>query len=166
MYFQIEKFAVNYNERPGTLVADAPVFTWAARHSADGQYQSAYSLAVSRNGEAVWETGLVETASQRAVYAGPGLESGLYEVTLTIRDKDGAESGQAKTTFRFEGKREWVGKWITTADGVNTDGAKYFHKGITLSEKPAEAMLFASGIGYQYITINGATTWSLTGELK
>ena len=39
MYFQIEKFAVNYNERPGTLVADAPVFTWAARHSKDDQYQ-------------------------------------------------------------------------------------------------------------------------------
>ena len=155
MYFQIEKFAVNYNERPGTLVADAPVFTWAARHSADDQHQSAYSLTVSRKGEAVWETGLVEASSQRAVYRGPALESGLYDVTLTIRDRDGVESGEAKTTFRFEGQREWVGKWITTADGINTDGAKYFFKGITLSEKPVEALLFASGIGYQYVTING-----------
>ena len=112
MYFQIENLTVNYNKNPGTLVADAPVFTWAARHSEDGQHQSAYSLAVSRGGETVWATDWVERTAQRAVYDGPALESGLYDVSLSIRDAKGRESGAAVTNFRFEGQRDWVGKWI------------------------------------------------------
>ncbi|MBR5867810.1 MAG: hypothetical protein IKZ21_00070, partial [Clostridia bacterium] len=118
MYFQIENLMVNYNKNPGTLVADAPVFTWAARHSEDDQHQSAYSLTVSRGGELICETGWVDCVTQRAVYAGPDLESGLYDVSLTIRDAKGRESGAAVTNFRFEGQREWVGKWIVTADGI------------------------------------------------
>lgn len=156
MFFSIESLAINYNTKAGTLVSDVPVFTWSARHEKDGQYQSAYHLTVSRGGEAVWDTGWVESRRQRAEYYGPALFSGLYDVSLIIRDADGIESTPKVSAFRFEGNRHWLGKWITTADGVNTDAAKYFHKGFSLSEIPVEATLYASGIGYQYITINGA----------
>ena len=156
MFFCIDHIAVDYDKRPVILTdSAAPVFTWAARHSDNGACQSAYSVTVSCAGKTVWESGEVKTNAQRAVYAGEALVSGeYYTVTVVIKDQNGVESKPASAKFRYLAEREWSAKWITTTTEREM-AAKYFYRSFELDEMPVRATLYASGIGYQYITVNG-----------
>ena len=156
MFFEIEHIAIDYDRRALSLTSNpTPVFTWAARHSENGAYQSAYSVTVQNREKTVWESGEVKTGKQRATYAGEPLQSGeCYTVTVTIKDADGNESAAKNADFRYLGERAWTAKWITTREEGGT-GAKYFYRGFALTDLPVKATLYASGMGYQYLSVNG-----------
>lgn len=156
MFFQIEHIAIDYDRRTLSLTDNStPTFTWAARHGRDGERQSAYTLTVSHNGDTIWSSGEVKSAAQRATYAGPALCSGeVYTVTLVIKDSRGEESAPKSADFRYLGERAFTARWITAAEERNLC-AKHFYKDFELNALPVRATLYASGIGYQHLTVNG-----------
>ena len=156
MYFQIEHIAIDYDRRPLSLTDNAaPVFTWAARHTEQGEHQSAYRLTVACGAQVMYDSGEIRTAVQRAFYNGEPLMSGeIYTAILVIKDSRGRASEPCTARFRYLAKREWCAKWITTAEERELS-AKYFFKGFSLDALPMRATLYASGIGYQYLTVNG-----------
>lgn len=155
MFFQIEHIAIDYDRRPLSLTGnDTPVFTWAVRHPEPGACQSAYALTVTCGDRTVY-TANAETDVQRAVYSGEPLVSGeIYTVNLTVKDNRGYECASKSAKFRYLAKRDWTASWITTAEERDFH-AKYFYKGFELESMPVRATLYASGIGYQYLTVNG-----------
>ncbi len=156
MLFKIEHIAIDYDRRQLSLTDNThPVFSWAVRHAEGGEYQSAFSLTVSNGKQTVFESGEIKTNVQRAVYSGAPLVSGeIYTVSLTVKDSKGRESAPKSAQFRYLAKREWTAKWITAAEERRLN-AKHFYKGFTLDTLPVRATLYASGIGYQYLTVNG-----------
>jgi len=156
MLFQIEHIAIDHDKRALVLTNhNTPLFTWAVRHQKADQAQSAYRVRVTCKDELVWDSGEVKTAAQRAVYGGKPLASGeFYTVSVAVKDKEGNESPAKRADFRYLGEREFAAKWITAAEERNLC-AKHFYKGFVLEAMPVRATLYASGIGYQYITVNG-----------
>ena len=71
----------------------APVFCWSAVHDQNGQRQSVYQIAVKNEYEILWDSGEVQSALQKAIYAGKPLKSeASYTVSLQITDLDGNKS--------------------------------------------------------------------------
>lgn len=156
MFFQVESISIDYDKRPIVLTdSQKPIFTWVAKHSEDGAYQSVYELTVTDGKGVVWQSGEVNTKDQRAVYGGDALVSGeFYTVTVVLKDHNGNASAPASAVFRYLGDKKWSAEWITTQEKRDL-AAKYFYRGFELDEMPVRATLYASGIGYQYVTVNG-----------
>ena len=65
----------------------APLFTWGAFSSEKGAFQKSYRLTVTSSGEELWDSGVVESEKQSAVYDGKELKSGaLHEWTLSLTE--------------------------------------------------------------------------------
>ena len=156
MFFCIDRIAIDYDRRPLVLIDNqTPIFSWAARHSEDGAYQTACRVVVNQNTATLWDSGWVCTRQQQLTYAGAPLPSDvILEVQVTLRDHAGRESASAKASFRYQEVRQWQAKWITTAKKPDRQ-AKYFCKPFSLDALPVSATLYACGIGYQYVTLNG-----------
>ena len=86
MFFQIDHIAVDYDRRSLSLTEnEAPMFTWAVKHTESGEKQSAYHITVTAGDIVVFDSGEVQTNIQRAAYGGQALISGeIYTVTLTV----------------------------------------------------------------------------------
>ena len=156
MYLNVNQIAVDYDVR-GIILTDSerPVFSWSVYSDCKGGCQSSYCLSVSDKNTKVWESGEICTKEQRAVYGGVALVSGeYYTVSVTVKDNRGVISEPKEAVFRYLAPRDWTAKWITPATESEW-GAKYFFHGFETAEKPVRATLYASGIGYQYITVNG-----------
>ena len=116
MFFRPIHLAVDMDSRESTLTErKQPVFSWAAEHSEDGRWQTAYQIVV-RNGQTIkWDSGWVEEERQSAVYQGLPLESGEKLIwTLLLRDNDGMESSLAEHSFLTALTEPWKAGWITT----------------------------------------------------
>ena len=156
MYLNIERISVDHDARALVLTdSERPIFSWAAQSDGEGGCQTSYHVTVSNRNGAVWESGETDTKKQSTVYGGPPLESGeIYMLTVTITDNRGVKSKPQSARFCYLSPRTWRAKHITVREESN-EAAKYFFRGFTLNEKPLRATLYASGIGYQYITVNG-----------
>ncbi len=156
MYINVEKIFVDYDSRKLVLVDSRnPIFSWSVQSDGDGGYQNSYFVAVNDINGTVWESGEIHTKNQSTVYDGVPLKPGEnYTVTVTITDNRGVKSQPKSAHFCYLDKRKWVAKHIGAKE-VSDDTAQYFYRGFRLEEKPLRAILYASGIGYQYVTVNG-----------
>ena len=156
MYTDIEKIFVDYDSRELVLVdSHKPVFSWSLRSDGDGGYQSSYFITVNDRNGTVWESGEIYTKKQSATYDGATLLSGeRYTVKLTATDNRGVKSQPKSVDFCYLSPRKWIAKHITAKDERDDAAQSFFHSFI-LDEKPLRATLYASGIGYQYVTVNG-----------
>ena len=156
MYLNIERVSVDYDSRALILTeSERPVFSWTVRSDGDRGHQSSYRIVVSDDKGVVWDSGEVAEKAQKATYGGKDLENGeIYSVSVVIKDTRGVASTPRTAKFRYLAPREWAAEWISPAKESEW-GAKYFYKGFSVDEKPVRATLFASGLGYQYVTVNG-----------
>lgn len=156
MYLNIERISIDYDARELVLVeSERPTFSWTVQSDGDGGVQESYKIRVFCGEKLTWDSGEVSSSTQKATYQGAPLENGeIYSLELCIKDNRGAESPVKKASFRYLVPREWSAKWITPKSESEM-GAKYFYKGFALKKMPKIATLYASGIGYQYITVNG-----------
>ena len=156
MYINVEKIFVDYDSHELVIVDSRnPIFSWTAQSDGDGGYQHSYSITVSTENSAVWESGEIHTKKQSAVYGGTPLESGKsYMLTVTVTDDRGVKSQPKSARFCYLEPRKWVAKHISAKEEAD-EAVQYFYRGFKLKEKPLRAMLYASGIGYQYVTVNG-----------
>ncbi|MBO5069774.1 MAG: family 78 glycoside hydrolase catalytic domain [Roseburia sp.] len=156
MYFKVKYLAVDGDTNYGSVTDNpTPVFSWAAEHSENGKYQSAYRLTVRTEEKLKWDSGWISDKSQSAVYAGESLKTGeeLFW-TVQIKDNDGNESTTDENFFVAVFMEVWTAEWITTPWDTERE-AKYFRKQIAIEREVKKAYLYICGIGYQYVTLNG-----------
>ena len=87
---------------PVGVDTDAPAFSWQLQSSAIGAAQAAYAITVwDELGNAVWESGAVESAQSNGVlYDGAALEpSSTYTWRVTVTDQAGARLESETATF-------------------------------------------------------------------
>ena len=138
------------NPRTRMTDSDRPIFSWGALNGRKNARQQACRLKT-----AAWDSGWVITAEQRLRYGGsPPPKGEPVDFELQIRDDAGYESEIYKNTF-YNANIEWRAGWIGAA---NDERGKtlYLRKDINISAPVASATLYACGIGYHEISLNGA----------
>lgn len=130
----------------------APMISWAI----SGENQAAWRIRVGCRGEMLWDSQWVRSASQCAAYAGKALTPGdVNELSLESMDESGAVSAAACVRFCLGALGEWKAPWIGEAE-AGEDTVPCFSKTFFCRRPVEDACLFASGIAYQRITLNGA----------
>ncbi len=132
-----------------------PVFSWAVQNHGRNQFQKACRVQVAAERQLLWDSGWRNQKEQSVVYDGPDLESAAsYTLTVTVEDNEGIQSQSAQGRFYTALLEPWPAPWIAPEEDFDT-AAIYFRNQFHLKEKPVSAMLFACGIGYQQIHLNG-----------
>ncbi|MCL1793308.1 MAG: glycoside hydrolase family 78 protein [Oscillospiraceae bacterium] len=162
---KINKFYLNYSRLKKDFryrISDSqnPVFSWAALSGKSGAYQGACQISVKAGQNLLWDSGKMETKRQTAEYAGKPLPPGeKIDVRVQIWDNLG-EAGELHQDFFYSGNIEWNADWIAHPDdagGENKNAKKVlvFKKEIEISGELKSACLFACGLGYHKVSING-----------
>ncbi len=137
------------------ITEEAPRFSWAAQATHRNAVQQAYRLQVRSEAALLWDSGWIETAQQEALYNGEPLpvEQKLH-VRITVRDDLGHESAPLEEHFYVSGLRDTALTWIAAAEDV-PNAAVYFRKEFTISGEIQRAVLYACGLGYHQLFLNG-----------
>jgi alpha-L-rhamnosidase len=151
-------------ENPLGLGIKDPRFYWNCE---GGIKQSAYRLAVKRNGETIWDTGKVQSRRMTHIrYAGQPLNSrDRIEWTVMLWDENDAVEEAASSWFEMgllDGL-DWGAKWIS-GDYTPKKNTRYpadcFQKTFTLSGCIKTARLYITACGLYQARINGVPVGS------
>ncbi len=158
--FQLSGVSLDYGrmkEHPRTHYAanGTPLLSWAALSDRKNASQSACRAVFFAEGKQIWDSGWLETAEQRIRYAGPQLPGGVkIGFALQIKDDAGNLSEVYEDDF-YIARTEWRADWISTGEEI-VEKNSYFRREIRVREGLKEAALYACGIGYHQIFVNGA----------
>lgn len=156
---QLIRLYMNNNQLRKTaryrITEDTPRFSWAAQAAHRNAAQKAYCLQVRSDDALLWDTGWVESDAQEALYTGAPLpaEQKLY-VRVAVRDDLGDESAPMEEYFYLSGLQNTPLGWIAASEDV-PETAVYFRKEFTLSGTVKSAVLYACGLGYHQLFVNG-----------
>ena len=156
---KIINFSVNRKRMAGTprdRVVEGGgklVFAWGVEN-APGQKQAAYQLTLACDGSDIYDSGWVETDAQECAVSGLAVPSGArVDAALTVRDDTGAESEKGIQSF-YPVNVEWTAKWMTAPEDTNLRTV-YFRREFSVKGEVRRAVLYACGLGYQNLYING-----------
>lgn len=131
-----------------------PVFGWSVSSDREGGKQSACRVQVRLSGDGIWDSGWVETSEQSLTYGGDSLPQGIaLDFSLQIRDETGEESAVFEDKL-YNAAMDWSAPWIADSAPVS-ERPTYFRRDFTVREGLKSACLYACGIGYQHIYIDG-----------
>ncbi len=136
----------------------APVFSWAVQSPAQNAFQSACRITVSNSAHTFYDSGWTARREQQMTYAGEPLPHGvILTLNIEVKDQNGEEAIPYSAPFCVGvlDDDEIKGTWIGSTEETNGK-VLYFRRDLTLREQPVSACLYAAGIGYQAVTINGS----------
>lgn len=158
--FRLTNVSINYGrlkESVRTRMIDGSVpviFSWGAVSSRPDAVQSACRVRVKGYG-LCWDSGWVEQKEQSLRYTGKALpEARPISLEIQIKDDAGQESLPYSDVF-YNAAVEWKADWI----GENPhepSRAVYLRRELSIDRPIASAALYACGIGYQKLYVNGA----------
>lgn len=139
-----------------------PLFSWTVAHTERGARQNALQLVVAKDHEMAkqfWDSGVLATSNDSIRYSGPPLGSGqLYFWIVRWWDDEGRVAQSREVGHFMTGvmdPRDWSpAQWITAPSTISSLPRMF--KSIPTSKPIAQAVLFASGLGYSRIYVNGA----------
>ncbi len=138
--------------------SEAPRLQWAISGSESDGKQKSFRVTVSDGSNNLFDSGVVESAEQSCTYAGEKLPHGKL---LTVTVEAASESGEVAEPFSaqfVEGlldEDELAAKWLSSEETAEHCVFR-FKKELELREAPVAACLYAAGIGYQSLKINGS----------
>ena len=155
MKLSVNKILIDYDHRSLVLTDRAnPVFSWSIAGGVEGGAQASYRIEVKCSGRTVYDSGELRSELQSAVYGGDPLKNNaVYTVTVSVTASDGSFA-RGSADFKYLAPHTFSSEWITTAT-ERSGNAKHFFRPFELKKMPKRATLYACGIGYQYITVNG-----------
>ncbi|MEV4261710.1 family 78 glycoside hydrolase catalytic domain [Kribbella sp. NPDC049584] len=149
-----------YAVRPLGVDVNRPRFSWVATAPGYGATQTAYQVLVASAPELltpesadVWDSGKVDSARTFGMeYDGPTAARTRYYWTVRLWD-DQASEWAAPEWFETGLREEGFGsaQWI----GGATDSAPLLRRGFTVDGTVRRARLYASGLGYADLRLNG-----------
>ncbi len=159
--FQIEKIYLDGGRvgagRPVAVCdTEMPVISWAVLSDASDNGQTACQVTVSADGVTYFDSGR-RLQKEQSLVCGKALPHGKV-LTLTVVAEDQYGNVTPPYVCAFVNgnltEAEMAGQWIGAAEPTN-GRALYFRKHLTLTKKPAAAMLYTAGLGYHHVTVNG-----------
>ncbi len=139
----------------------APRLSWQT----SGESQKSYSIAVDTDSVAaasgkggVWNTGVVESDSQSAVYAGKPLKpftTYYWRVATVATDGKTAVSPVARFETGMMSVENWQGSWISDNNSRDHKPAPYFRKTFNVEKRVRKARAYISAGGLFELSING-----------
>lgn len=155
-----------YQTNPIGLDTQSPRFTW--EYSAANDMQRSYRIRVATDAvfkNLVWDSGVVESALQRAVYAGPALKSHTtYYWQVAVKMEGGAHPACGVQTFEtaFLSDTSWQAKWISDSNDKEFAPAPMLRKSFNIGKDVDKARLYISAAAYYKLKINGKSAGPLT----
>lgn len=148
----------HYLVRPIGIDIVKPRLTWTA---VEGKRQTAYEICTSKNGEADWKSGKVETASMHAVYGGVVESRDIVTWKVRLYDENG-EAGEWSEEALFEigllEESDWSAKWICGHDTDKEERlpADYYRKIFCIGKKENDIVTDekVNGIGEKEVNAN------------
>ena len=141
----------------------SPLLSWTVVHRERGAYQKAFQVVFGRDheiAEPIWDSGVVVSTNNSVRYGGPPLQSGkLYFWIVRWWDHKERVAQSLEVGHFMTGVMDladWsVAKWITAPSTISS--LPRIFKSVSVSAKPiVQAVLFASGLGYSRVYVNGA----------
>ncbi|MBQ6080873.1 MAG: family 78 glycoside hydrolase catalytic domain [Bacteroidales bacterium] len=163
---RLENVRCEYQTNPIGLDTQNPRFTW--EYSAAGDMQRSYRIRVATDAvfkNLVWDSGVVESALQRAVYAGPALKSHTtYYWQVAVKMVGGAHPACGVQTFEtaFLSDTSWQAKWISDSNDKEFAPAPMLRKSFNIGKDVDKARLYISAAAYYKLKINGKSAGPLT----
>lgn len=155
----IDKLSLDYaritrHERSRFIETDQPVFSWSVRSDRHDASQSACRVSVFHGASTLWDSGWVHTSEQRLVYAGVMLPRGrAVDFAVEVEDDQGNRCEPAVEKL-YDARVEWDASWIS-ADEDRRGETVYFRRDLEIRAGLIEACLYACGIGYHKLFLNG-----------
>ena len=149
-----------------TGVLDKPVLGWQSEARENGQLQTGYQIIVASSEKNltldkgdVWDSQKVVSANQNNIkYGGKPLESSkIYYWKVRVWDKNNKASAWSKNVYFITGitkKEDFKAQWITS-NKAKGQPAPLFRKSFSLKNKPKNAIIHISGLGYYELYVNG-----------
>lgn len=157
--FRLKNVSVNYGrlqESVRTRLVDGSkpaIFTWGAVSDRKNALQSACRVRV-HGGNLDWDSGWVEKKEQEMRYGGPALPEAVpLSLEIQIRDDAGNVSLPYAAVF-YNASVEWKAGWIGAAQDEK-GRTVYLRREFRVEREVASAVLYACGIGYQKLFLNG-----------
>ena len=149
----------------GTLRKDAryricgnpePVISWAVLSDVKNSFQKSFNIKVWNDDSVLWDCGEIVCDKQEAVYGGKPLVSGVKTyVSVSVKDNFDNVSDEM-TDYFYYGNIEWDAEWISAKEDNERDRAViYFKKNISAGKKIKSAYIYACGLGYHKVFVNG-----------
>ncbi|HVT13787.1 MAG TPA: family 78 glycoside hydrolase catalytic domain [Fimbriimonadaceae bacterium] len=154
-----------YVARPLAVESAAPRLGWVTRYSGKNWRQSAYRILVASSPERLahdegdlWDSGRVATdASIQIPYDGKTLrprQACYWKVRVWDGSGESPWSKPAEWEMGLLDEASWQGgRWIGGDPG--STAAPYLRRGFTVEGKVVRARLYASGLGYAELHLNG-----------
>lgn len=124
--------------------------------------QTAYQITAEKDGEIVWDSGKVLSASMTHIpYGGPALKSRdhiCWKVRLWNGDDRPGESAESFFEMGLLKKEDWTAKWISGDYEPQKDTrypVDYFKKGFSVRKNLKWARLYVSACGLYEAQLNG-----------
>lgn len=158
---EITKLRLNYQPLDDTLrshlvSAQNLTFSWAVQSSHNPNRQTACRVIITDDDDnTLWDSDTVSTADQCLAYQGPELPRGvMLHVAVTVSDAY-RETSAACNDYFYITDIDWQAPWIASPTERPRTEALYFRRSFRLAKPLATACLYACGIGYQKVFVNG-----------
>ena len=126
--------------------------SWGALSDRQGAYQSACRASLTADG-LDWDSGWIQKRAQSISYEGPLPEGDPIRLRLKIRDDSGEESAAYEAVI-YNASVSWRAGWIGDPQDVR-GRTVYFRREFTIDRPVRSAVLYACGIGYEKLSLNG-----------
>lgn len=132
----------------------APVFGWAVLSDISDSMQSECRVIFKEAGLVIWDSGWVKTAEQSLKCQCGVLPEGVkLNVEIQIKDNHGNIS-EIYSDYFYNALVDWKAPWIAIKEPVSEKNT-YFRKEFIAKDGLKDACLYACGLGYQQLFING-----------
>lgn len=156
----IENPRCEYQVNPISIDSPAPRFSW--EYNAADDMQQSYRIEVARDAQfndIVWDSGVVNSDVQRAVYGGVAPESHstyFWRVTTGMKSGASLKSDVQRFETAFMPGTQWQGQWISDSHDKDFAPAPMLRKSFTVDREVAYARLYISAAAYFKLFLNGS----------
>ncbi|MCB0628828.1 MAG: alpha-L-rhamnosidase N-terminal domain-containing protein [Saprospiraceae bacterium] len=162
----------NFQSDPKGLLPEAPFFTWWMESTTKNARQTYWQIQIatdpnftSGNDKIIWDSDKQAAGREIQIpYDGPSLQpTSRYYWRVRLWDEAGNVSPFSEVAQWETGPGVWAGKWISDGSEPFIDRTEFFkdhpsplfRKTFELTEKPEQARLYISGLGYYEAFLNG-----------
>lgn len=152
-----------YAQTPLGVESAAPRFSWKGEGALCTKMQTSYHITLWSDQGSVWDSGIVKSSQSSAVvYHGPALQSAtryFWQVEITVQGEQ--MSYRSEPTWFETGlltQQDWKGAAWIGHPAPQRGVAPMFRRAFRLDNKPNNARLYFSGLGYAEVTVNGKPT--------
>jgi len=143
-----------------------PRLSWQLTSSQQGDEQTKFQILVSSNVKLLskdqgdlWDSGVTDSKSNEAVYAGKLLTSeaqAFWKVRVwNGKNKESSWSTNATFSLGLLSPSDWNARWIGSGTDQKIEPAPYFRKEFTVKKSVRRATVYICGLGYHELHLNG-----------